>query len=88
VSAHIENRDRVLEILNGIFATNSAEHWSASSNQQTSSQLRDMHGVLANPTGRLPWGGGDHEDLLTTRTRERPRRAACWPSQRFRQSAK
>lgn len=51
VSARIENRDRVLEILTGIFATNTTEHWvgELESADVPVSYVNDMHGVFANP---------------------------------------
>lgn len=51
VSARIENRDRVLEILTGIFATSTAEHWvtELESADVPVSYVNDMHGVFANP---------------------------------------
>jgi crotonobetainyl-CoA:carnitine CoA-transferase CaiB-like acyl-CoA transferase len=51
VSARIANRDHVLEVLTGIFATNTADHWV--SELETAdvpiSYVNDMHGVFANP---------------------------------------
>lgn len=51
VSARIENRDRVLETLINIFATNTAEHWASelASADVPVSLVNDMHGVFANP---------------------------------------
>jgi crotonobetainyl-CoA:carnitine CoA-transferase CaiB-like acyl-CoA transferase len=51
VSARIANRDRVLDILNDIFATNTAEHWvdELESADVPVSYVNDMHGVFDNP---------------------------------------
>jgi len=51
VSARIENRDRVLDILNEIFATNPARHWvdELESADVPVSYVNDMQGVFDNP---------------------------------------
>jgi crotonobetainyl-CoA:carnitine CoA-transferase CaiB-like acyl-CoA transferase len=50
-SARIENRDRVLEILNAIFASDTAEHWigQLESADVPVSYVNDMHGIFDNP---------------------------------------
>jgi len=51
VSARIEHRDRVLDVLNDIFATNTAEHWvdELESADVPVSHVNDMHNVFTNP---------------------------------------